>query len=223
MPYILGLTGSIACGKTTVGLQLLELGADVYLDADRVVHELYLPGQPLVAELASVFGPEIMNEAGGIDRAVLGRIVFGNPAKLRLLESHVHPAVQTALLSHLREMSDAGPDSIGVLDAVKLVESGYNQLCHAVWVVTCPPEVQLERLMRDRGFSREDAQARLDAQGDPARKLAAATEIVDNSGDVPHLRAQVAAAWQRFTEQIGLVKPNVASGESVGGQTHGAR
>jgi dephospho-CoA kinase len=215
MPYILGLTGSIACGKTTVGLQMLELGADVYLDADRVVHELYLPGQPLVAELAGIFGPEIVDRAGGIDRAELGQIVFGNPEKLRLLESHVHPAVQTALLAHLREMSDAGPDSIGVLDAVKLVESGYSQLCHAVWVVTCPPEVQLERLMRDRGLSREDAEARLDAQGDPARKLAAATEIIDNSADVPHLRAEVAAAWQRFTAQIGLQRPGAAP--SVGG------
>jgi dephospho-CoA kinase len=197
MPYILGLTGSIACGKTTVGLQLLELGVDVYLDADRVVHELYLPGQPLVAELAGVFGPEIVDEVGGTE-------------KLRLLESHVHPAVQSALLSHLREMSDASPESIGVLDAVKLVESGYSQLCHAVWVVTCPPEAQLERLMRDRGFSREDAQARLEAQGDPERKLVAATEIIDNSSDVPHLRAQVTAAWARFTNQIGRVKPGVA-------------
>jgi dephospho-CoA kinase len=224
MPYILGLTGSIACGKTTVGLHLLELGADVYLDADQVVHELYLPGQPLVPELASVFGPEIVNAAGGIDRTVLGRIVFGNPEKLRLLESHVHPAVQNALLTHLREMAEAGPDSIGVLDAVKLVESGYSQLCHGVWVVTCPPEVQLERLMRDRGLSREDGQARLDAQGDIARKLAAATEIIDNSGDMPHLRAQVAAAWQRFTQQIGLSRPGIDPGQGVGGDSpHGAR
>jgi dephospho-CoA kinase len=212
MPYILGLTGSIACGKTTVGLQLLELGADVYLDADRVVHELYLPGQPLVAELAGVFGPEVVDAAGGIDRTVLGRIVFGDPAKLHLLESHVHPAVQTALLAHLREMSAAGPESIGVLDAVKLVESGYSQLCHAVWVVTCPPEVQLERLMRDRGLSREEAQARLDAQGDLSRKLAAATEIIDNSADVPLLRAEVAAAWRRFTTQIGWQRPGAAPG-----------
>jgi dephospho-CoA kinase len=217
MPYILGLTGSIACGKTTVGLQLLELGADVYLDADRVVHELYLPGQPLVAELAALFGPEIVDDAGGIDRGVLGRIVFDNPEKLRLLESHVHPAVQGALLAHLREMADAGPDSIGVLDAVKLVESGYSQLCHAVWVVTCPPEVQMERLMRDRGLSRADAQARLDAQGDIATKLAAATEIINNSGDVPHLRAQVTSAWEHFRRQIGLERPSVAPGEGVGG------
>ena len=223
MPYILGLTGSIACGKTTVGLKLLELGVDVYLDADRVVHELYLPGQPLVAELAGVFGPEIVNAAGGIDRAVLGRIVFGNPEKLRLLESHVHPAVQSALLSHLREMSDAGPESIGVLDAVKLVESGYSQLCHAVWVVTCPPEAQLERLMRDRGFSREDAQARLEAQGDPARKLVAATEIIDNSSDVPHLRAQVTAAWARFTNQIGRRQTRRRTRRGHGGLGHGAR
>src|SRR5215469_13457853 len=83
MPYILGLTGNIASGKTTVGLLLLELGADIYIDADRVVHELYLPGQPLVAELAGVFGSQIVDQAGGIDRKILGQIVFGNPTEMR--------------------------------------------------------------------------------------------------------------------------------------------
>jgi len=214
MPYILGLTGNIASGKTTVGLLLLELGAAEYIDADTVVHELYLPGQPLVAGLAQEFGPDIVDAEGGVDRKALGDLVLGDPARLRRLEQIVHPRVFSALSGRMRDIPEEG---VGVLDAVKLVESGYSQLCHAVWLVTCPPEVQLERLIRDRVLSREDAQARLDAQGDLAAKLAAATEIIDNSGDLPHLRAQVTSAWERFTHQIGLVNPRVAPGEGVGG------
>src|SRR5215475_7207724 len=98
MPYILGLTGNIASGKTTIGLMLLELGAYTYVDADHVVHELYLPGQPLVAPLAQAFGPAILDPDGGVDRHALGKIVFGDPEQLRRLESLVHPAVQTALV-----------------------------------------------------------------------------------------------------------------------------
>src|SRR5215467_15082824 len=116
MPHILGLTGNIASGKSTVGLMLLEMGAATYIDADRVVHELYLPGQPLVAELAGAFGPEIVDEAGGIDRKILGRMVFGNPPELRRLEQIVHPAVQTALMTSLRQLNEIGPDAVGVLD-----------------------------------------------------------------------------------------------------------
>src|SRR5258708_10288390 len=98
MPYVLGLTGNIASGKTTIGLMLLELGGTEYVDADLVVHKLYLPGQPLVAELAQAFGPGILDAAGGVDRRALGAIVFGDAARLRQLEGIVHPAVQSALV-----------------------------------------------------------------------------------------------------------------------------
>jgi dephospho-CoA kinase len=202
MPYILGLTGNIASGKTTIGLMLLELGAQLYVDADQVVHELYLPGQPLVAELSKAFGPEILDDAGGVDRKILGQIVFGDAGKLRLLESIVHPAVQTALINKMRELSTIGPDAIGVLDAIKLVESGYAQLGHALWLVTCAPEVQLQRLMTLRGMSEADARLRLAAQPSLDEKRALATEIIDNSGDLDHLRAQVVAAWGRFIASI---------------------
>jgi len=205
MPYILGLTGNIASGKTTIGMMLLELGAQVYIDADRVVHELYLPGQPLVNELTRIFGPQIVDKAGGVDRQVLGQIVFSDPAKLRLLESIVHPAVHTALLASLHQLAEIGPDAIGVLDAVKLVESGYAQLGHSVWLVTCSPEVQLKRLTELRGMSEEDARLRLAAQPDLESKRALATEIIDNSGDLPQLHAQVTAAWERFRDHLRVV------------------
>ena len=202
MPYILGLTGNIASGKSTIGLMLLEMGADAYVDADRVVHELYLPGQPLVAELAGVFGPQIVDQAGGIDRKILGRIVFGNPTELRRLEQIVHPAVQTALMTSLRQMSDMGPDAVGVLDAVKLVESGYGQLLHSYWLVTCPPAVQLERLVKLRGIPLSEAELRLQSQPDLESKRAEAAEVIDNDGNLDQLRKQVTAAWRRFLDSI---------------------
>jgi dephospho-CoA kinase len=199
MPSILGLTGNIACGKTTVGLMLLELGATTYVDADTVVHELYLPDKPLVAKLAQAFGPAIVDRSGGVDRAALGEIVFGDQEKLRLLESIVHPAVQAALLDTLRALP---PDGVGVLDAIKLVESGYGSLCHAVWLVECPPEVQLRRLIQTRHLTPEAARARLAAQPPLEPKRAAATEIIQNGGSLDELRQQVTAAWARFVASL---------------------
>lgn len=195
MPHILGLTGNIACGKTTVGLMLLELGATTYVDADHTVHELYLPGKPLVPRLVEAFGPGILAPDGGVDRKALGQIVFGDREKLRLLESIVHPAVQSALLKHLRALP---PDGVGVLDAVKLVEAGYAPLCEGVWLVTCPEEVQLRRLVETRGTTPEEARLRLAAQPDLGPKRAAATEVIENGGTLDDLRRQVTAAWQRF-------------------------
>jgi len=195
MPYILGLTGNIASGKTTVGLMLLELGVYTYVDADSVVHELYLPGQPLVEQLVAAFGATILDADGGVDRRVLGEIVFGDQQKLRQLETLAHPAVQAALIQRLR---DIPADSIGVLDAIKLVESGYAPLCHGVWVVTCPPETQLRRMIEQRGMTEAAARARLDAQPPIEPKLALATSVIDNSGTLDDLRQQVTAAWGRF-------------------------
>lgn len=199
MTYILGLTGNIASGKTTIGLMLLQLGATSYVDADHVVHELYLPGKPLVAELTKAFGDEILDREGGVDRRVLGEIVFGDHEKLRRLESIVHPAVQTALIERLRAMP---PDGIGILDAIKLVESGYAPICHGVWLVTCPPEVQLHRLMTTRGLTETEAQQRIAAQPPLEPKRAAATEIIDNSGSLDDLRQQVTQAWARFKASL---------------------
>jgi dephospho-CoA kinase len=199
MPYILGLTGNIASGKTTVGLLLLELGAAEYIDADTVVHELYLPGQPLVAHLAQEFGQSIVDSEGGVDRKALGDLVFNDPARLRRLEQIVHPRVFSALSGRMREIPE---DGVGVLDAVKLVESGYAALCHGLWIVTCPPQTQLQRLMTTRGMSEAEARSRLAAQPPMEPKLSLASAVIDNSGTLDDLRRQVTAAWNAFLASL---------------------
>ena len=199
MPHILGLTGNIASGKTTIGLLLLELGAHTYCDADLVVHEMYLPGQPLVAELAREFGPGILDAGGGVDRRALGAIVFGDHQRLRTLEGIVHPAVQQVLLERLRAIPD---EEIGVFDAIKLFESGYAPMCQGVWVVTCPTETQLQRLIERRGLTRAEAEARMAAQPPIEPKLAQATEVIHNDGSFDDLRTQVTAAWGRFKASL---------------------
>lgn len=204
MPYILGLTGNIASGKTTVGLMLLELGAYSYSDADQVVHELYLPGKPLVARLVAEFGESILDKDGGIDRQKLGQLVFADKGALRRLESLVHPAVQAALLATLRGIPDG---KVGILDAVKLVESGYAPLCHAVWVVESPEDVQMRRLIEQRGLTPEQAKARLAAQPPLAPKLTVAKEVIHNDGSLDHLHEQVAAAWERFLASLPDSRP----------------
>lgn len=199
MAHILGLTGNIACGKSTVGALLLELGADVYIDADAAVHALYLPGQPLPPRLAEVFGPAILDPDGGVDRRALGAIVFANPERLRQLEAIVHPAVGADLL---RRLSALGPAQIGVLDAVKLIESGYPALCDGVWIVTCPEETQFQRLVQIRGLSEEEARARLAAQPPIEAKLELATAVIHNDGSLDDLRRQVTEAWVKFKASL---------------------
>lgn len=199
MPYYLGLTGNIACGKSTVGKILLALGVNTYIDADAVVHDLYLPGQPLAARLAQEFGPAILDEQGGVDRKALGALVFNDPEKLRQLETLVHPAVQEAVIRQIREIPDG---QVGVLDAIKLIESGYAPFCHGIWIVRCSPETQFQRLVRDRGMSEEEARTRLAAQPPIEPKLALATEVIDNDGTLEELQRQVEAAWARFKASL---------------------
>jgi dephospho-CoA kinase len=199
MAYFLGLTGNIASGKTTIGLMLLELGAALYCDADLVVHELYLPGQPLVEPLLREFGEGIRGADGGIDRRALGRLVFGDSERLRQLESIVYPTVQSELLARMRAVPEGG---VGVLDAVKLVESGYAALGHGLWIVTCPRAEQLRRLVELRGLSPAEAEARLAAQPPVEPKLALASAVIDNSGTLADLRRQVTEAWQHFRASL---------------------
>jgi dephospho-CoA kinase len=203
MPYVIGITGNIACGKTTVGSILLELGAARYIDADAIVHELYHPNQPLYDAVLRDFGPGVLASDGAIDRKALGAIVFNDPIRLKQLEALVHPIVSTTIVGQLM---DLGTQEIGIVDAVKLLEGNTAQQCNAIWLITCSPDEERRRLIEDRGLSPDEASKRLAAQPNRDQHDPRITEVIDNSGTRATTKVQVEAAWQRFIARYGLMK-----------------
>src|SRR3954451_14365984 len=194
MPYRIGLTGNIACGKSTVGRMLVAKGAE-YVDADRLVHVLMEPGAPEHAQIVERFGPGIQKDDGTIDRPRLGGIVFTDPAALKDLEAILHPGVR----AEIRRRLAASTAPIFVVDAIKLIEGGLSREVDAVWVVTCPRAEQTRRLMTERGLTAEQAEIRISAQGSQEEKVRQATVVIDNSGTVADMERQVTEALESLT------------------------
>lgn len=193
MPRLLiGLTGNIATGKSEVARMLRRLGA-VVIDADQIAREIVQPGRPALTEIVRAFGADILLPNGELDRKKLARIVFSDPRKLQQLEAITHPAVRQVM----GELIAAQPaDAAVVLEVIKLFESGWACQCDEVWVTHCPTEMQIARLMRDRGLSEAEARARVAAQNPQADKLARADLVIDTSGSLEYTRQQVEAAWR---------------------------
>ena len=192
MTLVIGLTGNIGVGKSTVMRLLAERGA-LGIDADRVAHAVMEPGQPAYRAIVSRFGPQIAPDGGPIDRLRLGQIVFNDPAALADLEACVHPAVFEVIQGQVA--SAHAP--VVVIEAIKLLEAGLSRrLCQQVWVVTAPRSQQIARLMATRGLSEAEATLRIDAQPPQADKIAQADVVIVNDGNLSHLRAQVARAWR---------------------------
>src|SRR5438045_5893089 len=168
MPRIIGLTGNIASGKTSVGQMLLSLGAERYIDTDALVHRLYEPHQPIALAVSETFGPSVLASNGSVDRQKLGSIVFHNPEAMQRLEQIVHPAVDAVLLA---ELSLASSPGIEVVDGVKLLEAQSGALCQQKWLVICPAEQQIARLIARNHLNLEDAQIRVRAQPDNSHRL----------------------------------------------------
>jgi dephospho-CoA kinase len=193
-PIIIGLTGNIGTGKTTV-LRMLAARGAYTVDADEIAHRVIEPGGSAYEAVVAAFGPEILNPDGTINRKRLGQIVFADPDRLARLEQIVHPAV-IATVNALIEQTTA---PVVVVEAIKLLEAGMAAtMCDQVWVVTSPVEQQIERLMAERGMTREAAIARMAAQSPQSFKIAQADVIIDNSGTLADLERQVEAAWQRL-------------------------
>ena len=188
---VVGLTGGIGSGKSTVSALLAERGA-VVVDADAITRQLQAPGQPVLAAIVERFGPEIVFADGTLDRAALAEIVFGDPAALKELTSIVHPAVGTEITRRVE--AERSGDRVVVLDVPLLVESGLYRVAGLV-VVDVDPDVAVERLVRFRGMSEADARARMANQVSRADRLAKADWVIDNSGDLADLEDQVDAAW----------------------------
>jgi len=197
-PLIIGLTGNIGTGKTTI-LRLLAARGAYTIDADEIAHRVIEPGGSAYEAVVAAFGPEILNADATINRKRLAQIVFADPACLARLEQIVHPAVRDAI-NALIEQTTA---PVVVIEAIKLLEAGMAvTLCDQVWVVTSPVEQQIERLMAERGMSREEAMARMASQSPQAFKIGQADVIIENNGTLADLERQVEAAWQRLGVRI---------------------
>ena len=194
MTVRLGLTGPIACGKSTVAGWLGERPGVVVIDADIVAREVLEPGEPAVAAVVARFGADLVRDDGSLDRGALGRQVFADPAALRDLEAIVHPAVRPRIVAAMDRAKIDGAVAV-VVEAIRLVEGGLAEVCDEVWLVTCDPAIQHARLV-GRGTRADDADQRIAAQaGLEARVGPAATRVIDTSGGHAETRAIVDAAF----------------------------
>ena len=190
-PYVVGLTGNIATGKSVVGKMLAQLGAE-HIDADRLAHQVMAHGRPAWRQIVAAFGDEVLLPGGDLDRRKLGAIVFADPGALARLEGFVHPEV----IALTEERVAASAASVVVIEAIKLIESGMvARICDALWVVTAPRKVQIARLIAQRGHRYQDAVLRIDAQPPQAAKAARADVVIDNSGTIEETQRQVERAW----------------------------
>jgi len=191
---IIGLTGNIATGKSAVMRLAAERGA-LTIDADRVVHELLDGDAGIQGAVAAAFGPDVRRPDGRIDRAALGRIVFGDAAALRRLEGILHPAVRGEIA---RRVADADAPVV-LIEAIKLLEGPLAEVCDQVWVTACSRETQLARLRVCRGMDEADAAARVDAQNPQADKIARADVVIYTDGLLRDTEAQFDASWDALS------------------------
>ncbi|MDX3518171.1 dephospho-CoA kinase [Streptomyces scabiei] len=192
-----GLTGGIGAGKSEVSRLLVECGA-VLIDADRIAREVVAPGTPGLAAVVETFGEDVLAPDGGLDRPRLGSLVFADPAKLAALNAIVHPLVGV----RSRELEEsAAEDSVVVHDVPLLAENGLAPLYDLVVVVDVAPETQLDRLLRLRGMTEEDARARMAAQANREKRLEIADIVIDNDVPLDELRRRVREVWADLTRR----------------------
>ncbi|MCA2202852.1 dephospho-CoA kinase [Streptomyces sp. SMS_SU21] len=198
-----GLTGGIGAGKSEVSRLLVERGA-VLIDADRIAREVVEPGTPGLAAVVEAFGEEILAEDGGLDRPSLGALVFNDPDKLATLNSIVHPLVG----ARSRELEEAAPeDAVVVHDVPLLTENGLARLYDVVIVVDASTGTQLDRLVRLRGMSEEDARARMAAQATREQRRAVADIVIDNDVPLDALEHRVEEVWADLVRRAREPRP----------------
>ena len=191
-----GLTGGIGSGKSAVAARLAELGA-VIVDSDRLAREVVAPGTAGFDEVVAEFGPEVVAEDGTLDRPALGRLVFGDEARRRRLEGIIHPRVRARAI----EMATSAPDgAVVVNDVPLLVEAGLAGTYEAVIVVFADEQTRMERLMRTRGMSEQEARARIAAQASDEQRHAVADFEIVNEGSLEELRSKVDELWPRLLD-----------------------
>lgn len=192
---IIGLTGGIASGKSTVSKRLHELYGAAHIDADEAAYRIAEPGAPLWRLFVERYGKEkALKEDGTLDRASIGKIIFANPDERAWLDSVSHPLVKEELLGKLEDCRRLGAEA-AVLDVPLLYEVGWENMADSVWVVYVSPETQLKRLMERNNLTEELARDRISSQMPLAEKKARADVVIDNNGDLESTNRQIDKAW----------------------------
>ncbi|MBE7535809.1 MAG: dephospho-CoA kinase [Anaerolineales bacterium] len=188
---IIGLTGNIATGKSVVRRMLEHLGAYT-IDADTLAHRVIAKNAPGYKRVLDMFGSWLLDEDEQINRSKLGKLVFSDPDALGRLEAIIHPYVGQAVDLLIRRASQP----VIAIEAIKLLESNLHNECDSIWVVDAPEQIQIERLVRKRGLSHEEARQRIHAQAPQAEKIAAANVVIKNNGSYDDLWKQIVEGWQ---------------------------
>lgn len=211
--YLIGLTGGIASGKSTVAKRFAEHGA-VVIDADQLARAAVAPGTDALAHILDIFGPDVIAADGSLDRARLGAIVFGNPTALSVLNNVVHPAVRALSSAAIAAAERADPDAVVVYDVPLLVEASVGHPFDLIVVVHADAETRVRRMVELRGMAEADARHRINAQAGDADRLAVADVVIDSMGSLDDTLAQVDRLWDG---KLRAHRHQAHSDSSVGG------
>ena len=194
---VIGLTGGIGAGKSTVTQMLEELGAAV-IDADKVGHQIYLPDLPAWREIVETFGREVLHADRTINRQALGKLVFADPEALRTLNHIVHPKMFERMAELIAELRARGGMKAIVIEAAILIEANWQPLADQIWLVVASEPVVIERLARQRNLSPEQVRTRIAAQLSNEERLKHAHVVIRNDGSLDEVRAAVQQAWDQL-------------------------
>ncbi|GAA1514116.1 dephospho-CoA kinase [Agromyces terreus] len=199
--YLIGLTGGIASGKSTVARRLYEHGA-VHIDADQLARRAVDPGTPALDAIVDAFGAGVLQRDGSLDRARLGELVFNDARAREQLNSIVHPAVRELAARQFAKIEQADPDAVVVYDVPLLVEASVDHPFDLIVVTNSPRRTQVRRLVEERGLEPVQAEARVDAQAANTERLAIADVVIDTDGTLGHTMSQADALWGRINGEV---------------------
>lgn len=214
--FVIGLTGGVASGKSTVARMLAELGAAV-VDADAIARRVVEPGLPAWEELLAAFGPGIVHEDGRLNRRALARLAFGHAENLEKLNRATHPFIRAVMEREVAALAAAGT-RIAVLDAPLLFEADLTAMVDEIWVVAADRATRVARLMAHTDLTEGEAEARVEAQMPIEEKARRAGVVIDNRGTLEDTRRQVVAAWERLLTRLGAGPGASGSGPALAGR-----
>lgn len=191
---IIGLTGGIASGKSTVSSMLKNLGC-IIIDADIIAREVVEPGSKALQRIAEIFTDAVLNNDGTLNRKALGSIVFNDRNKLKLLNGLMHPVIKETILQRIEDYGKNNENSIIIVDAAVLLESGMDEIVDEVWLVYVDPDTQLKRLMERDNIGRSQAEARIKSQMSVEDKIKRSSRVIDNSKGLENTKDQVIKLW----------------------------